>query len=148
MSSTTSCRPRQCPRQTSTDAASISPIKGPVAMADPAPSAPLPDVAPERRVSPADQMAALTGEPVELSQPEADEPAEDHNDASSARQIGARAAMAPFERTAPAVAVPSNDPTNHAPATTSDSAETPVSPPAPREPVSSAEPPRAPDATP
>ena len=57
-------------------------------MADPAPSAPLPDAASERRVSPADQMAALTGEPVELSQPEADEPAEDQNDASTARQIG------------------------------------------------------------
>ena len=117
-------------------------------MADPAPSAPLPDAASERRVSPADQMAALTGEPVELSQPEADEPAEDHNDASTARQIDALAAMAPFERTAPAVAAPSNDPTKHAPATTSNSAETPVSPPAPREPVSSAEPPRAPNATP
>ena len=117
-------------------------------MAEPAPSAPLPDAAPESRVSPADQMAALTGEPVEVSQPEADEPAEDHNDASTARQIGALAAMAPFERTAPAVAVPSNDPTKHAPATTSDSAETPVSPPAPRERVSAAEPPRAPNATP
>ena len=117
-------------------------------MAEPAPSAPLPDAASERRISPADQMAALTGEPVELSQPEADEPAEDHNDASTARQIGALAAMAPFERTAPAVAAPSNDTTKHAPATTSDSAETPVSPPAPRERVSAAEPPRAPDATP
>jgi hypothetical protein len=117
-------------------------------MADPAPSAPLPDAVPERRVSPADQMAGLTGEPVELSRPEADEPAEDHDDASTAGQIAALAAMAPFERTAPAVAAPSNDPTKHAPATTSDSAETPVSPPAPREPMSSAEPPRAPDATP
>ena len=48
-------------------------------MADPAPSAPLPDDAPERRVSPADQMAALTGEPVEISQPEDDEPAEDRD---------------------------------------------------------------------
>ena len=48
-------------------------------MADPAPSAPLPDAAPERRVSPADQMAALTGEPVELSRPEDDEPAEDRD---------------------------------------------------------------------
>ena len=117
-------------------------------MADPAPSAPLPGAASESRVSPADQMAGLTGEPVELSQPEADEPDEDKNDASTARQIGALAAMAPFERTAPAVAAPSNDPTKHAPATTSDSAETPVSPPAPREPMSSAEPPRAPNATP
>jgi hypothetical protein len=117
-------------------------------MADPAPSAPLPDAAPESRVSPADQMAALTGEPVELSQPEADEPAEDNNDAATARQIGALAAMAPFERTAPAVAALSNDPTKHAPATTFDSEETPVSPPAPREPMYSAESPRAPDAKP
>ncbi len=117
-------------------------------MADPAPSAPLPGAASESRVSPADQMAGLTGEHVELSQPETDEPDEDKNDASTARQIDAHAAMAPFERTAPAVAAPSNDPTKHAPATTSDSAETPVSPPVPREPMSSAEPPRAPNATP
>jgi hypothetical protein len=81
-------------------------------------------------------MAGLTGEPVELSQPEADEPAEDH-DASTSAQIGALAAMAPFEGTAPAVAARSTDPTKHAPATTSDSAETPVSPPAPREPRAS-----------
>jgi hypothetical protein len=117
-------------------------------VADPAPSAPLPDAAPELRVSPADQMAALTSELPEPSQPDADEPAEDSNDASTARQIGALAAMAPFERTAPAVAAPSDDPTKHAPAETSDSAETPVSPPAPREPMSSAEPPRTPNATP
>src|SRR5271166_2009845 len=116
-------------------------------MADTAPPVPLPDAAPERRVSPADQMAALTGEAVELSQPEADEPAEDH-DASTSGQIGALAAMAPFERTAPAVAAPSNDSTKHAPATTSDSAETPVSPPAPRGPMSSAGPRRDPDASP
>ena len=116
-------------------------------MADPAPSAPLPGAASESRVSPADQMAGLTGEHVELSQPEADEPDEDH-DASTSGQIGALAAMAPFEGTAPAAAAPSNDPTKHAPATTSDSAETPVSPPAPREPMSSTEPPRAPNATP
>jgi hypothetical protein len=110
-------------------------------MADPAPSAPLPGAAPESRVSPADQMAGLTGEPVELSQPEAGEPAEDNDDESTARQIGALAAMAPFEGTAPAAVAPSNDPTKHAPAKTSDSAETPVSPPAPREPMYSAEPP-------
>ena len=53
-------------------------------MADPAPSAPLPGAASESRVSPADQMAGLTGEHVELSQPEADEPDEDH-DASTVR---------------------------------------------------------------
>ena len=89
-------------------------------MADPAPSAPLPGAASESRVSPADQMAGLTGEHVELSQPEADEPDEDKNDASTSRQIDALAAMAPFERTAPAAAAPSNDPTKHAPATTSE----------------------------
>ena len=114
-------------------------------MVDPAPSPPLPDDAPERRVSPADEMAALTGEAVELSQPEDDEPAEDH-ETSTGRQIDALAAMAPFQRTAPAVT--SNDSTKRAPAMTSDSAETPVSPPAPREPVSSAGPPPARHATP
>ena len=92
-------------------------------MADPAPSAPLPD-RPERRVSPADQMAALTGEPVELLQPEDEEPAEDR-DASTAPQIDDLGA--------------SND---------TNSAETPVSPPAPSEPVSSAGPPPAPHVTP
>ena len=56
-------------------------------MADPAPSAPLPDAAPERRVSPADQMAALTGEPVEISQPEDDEPAEDRDASTQTAQI-------------------------------------------------------------
>ena len=65
-------------------------------MADPAPSAPLPDAASERRVSPADQMAALTGEPVELSQPEDDEPAEDR-DAAQDRQIRNLSKMAPFD---------------------------------------------------
>jgi hypothetical protein len=111
------------------------------------PSDPLSDAVPESRVSPADQTAALTSEAVELSQPEADEPAEDH-DASTSGQIGALAAMAPFEGTAPAAGAPSNDPMKHAPATTSDSAETPVSPPAPRVPMSSVEPRRAPNATP
>ncbi len=91
-------------------------------MADPAPSAPLPD-RPERRVSPADQMAALTGEPVELLQPEDEEPAEDR-DASTAPQIDDLGA--------------SND---------TDSAETPVSPPAPSDPVSSAGPPPTPHVT-
>jgi hypothetical protein len=108
-------------------------------MADPAPSTPLP-AGPELRVSPADQMAALTGEQVEISQSEGDNPTEDR-DASSGRQIGALAAMAPFQTTAPAVKVPSDDPTKRAPATPSDSAQTPISPPAPREPVSPAEPP-------
>ena len=88
-------------------------------MADPAPSAPFPDAAPERRVGPADQRAASTGEPVEISQPDADEPEEDR-DASSGRQIDALAAMAPFQTTAPAVKVPANDPTKRAPATPSE----------------------------
>jgi hypothetical protein len=92
-------------------------------------------------------MAGLTSEAVELSQPVADEPAEDH-DTSTSGQIDVLAAMAPFEGAAPAAAAPSNDPTKHAPGTTSDSAETPVSPPAPRVPMSSVEPPRAPNATP
>ncbi len=113
-------------------------------MADPAPSTPLP-ADPERRIGPADQTAALTGEQVEISQPDADEPAEDR-DASSGPQIDALAAMAPFQTTAPAVKVPANDPTKRAPATPSDSAQTPVSPPAPREPSSPPEPPRAADA--
>ncbi len=116
-------------------------------MADPAPSPPLPDDATERRDSPADQMAALTGEAVELSHPEDEEAAEDH-DAPTGRQIDALAAMAPFERTPQAVAAGSNDPPKRASATPSDSAETPVSPPAPREPVSSAGPPPAPRVTP
>ena len=73
-------------------------------MADPAPSAPLP-AGPERRVSPADQMAALTGEPVEISQPEDDEPAEDR-DATQDRQIGNLSKTAPFD--APTGAAPSS----------------------------------------
>ena len=76
-------------------------------MADPAPSAPLP-VGPERRVSPADQMAALTGEPVEISQPEADEPAEDR-DVTQDRQIENLSKTAPFGA-APDAAPSSADP--------------------------------------
>ncbi|RBP05259.1 hypothetical protein DFR50_13549 [Roseiarcus fermentans] len=113
-------------------------------MADPAPSTPLP-AGPESRVGPADQIAALSGEPVKISQPEDDNPTEDR-DASSGRQIDALTAMAPFQTTAPAVKVPANDPTKRAPATPSDSAQTPISPPAPREPASPPEPPRAADA--
>jgi len=117
-------------------------------MADPAPSGPLADAAAERRVSPADQMAALTGEPVELSQPEDDERAEDH-DATQDRQIEpADVALATFENADPSVATRRNGTPKHAPATASDSAETPVSPPAPSEPVSSAGPPPAPHVTP
>src|SRR5208283_432543 len=115
-------------------------------MPDPAPSAPLPD-RPERRVSPADQMAALAGEPVELSRPEDEEPAEDR-DASTAPQIDDLGEIAPFQRTAPVAAGASNDSTKSAPATTTDSAETPVSPPAPSDPVASAAPPPAPHVTP
>ena len=83
-------------------------------MADPAPSTPLPDD-PESRVGPADQMAALTGEPVEISQPEDDEPAEDR-DVSSGQQIDALAAMAPFKTTAPSVKAPRTTRRNARPA--------------------------------
>ncbi len=114
-------------------------------MADPAPSAPLPDA--ERRLSPADQMAALTGDPVDLPQPDDEEPAEDR-DASTTPQIDALGEIAPFQRTAPVAAGASNDSTKSAPATTTDSAETPVSPPAPSETVASAAPPPAPHVTP
>ncbi len=107
-------------------------------MADPAPSAPLPDAAPERRVSPADQMAALTGEPTERSQPDADEVAENAPDPTQDREIeAADAAIATLENADPKPAA----------ATTSDSAQTPVSPPAPRAPMSSAAPPAAPRVT-
>src|SRR5208283_2946097 len=116
-------------------------------MADPAPSAPLTDAAAERRISPADQMAALTGEPVELSQPEDVETAEDR-DASTTLQIDAHAEIAPFQRTAPVAAGVSNDSRKSAPATTIDSAETPVSPPALSEPMASAATPPAPHVTP
>ena len=103
-------------------------------MADPAPSPSpspsLPDAAPERRVSPAEQMAALTGEPPERSQPDADEVAENVLDPTQIREIEtADAAIATLENADPPAA------------TTSDSAQTPVSPPAPRAPMSSAAPP-------
>src|SRR5208283_2357320 len=113
-----------CPRRISTDAASsLFQSKDTISMADPAPSTPLP-AGPDRRVSPADQMAALTGEPVDLPRSDDEEPAEDR-DASTAPQIDDLVA--------------SND---------TDSAETPVSPPAPSETVSSAGPPPAPHVTP
>src|SRR5208283_633315 len=97
----------------------------------------------------ADHMAALTGEPVELSQLEDGEPPEDRRDVTQDRQIGpADVALATFENADPAVATRRNGTPKHAPASTSDSAETPVSPPAPSEPVASAEPPPAPHVTP
>ncbi len=114
-------------------------------MADPAPPAPLPDA--EGRLSPADQMAALAGDPVDLPQPDDEEPAEDR-DASTAPQIDALGEIAPFQRTAPVAAGASNDSTKSAPATSTDSAETPVSPPAPSEPMASAATPPAPHVTP
>ena len=76
-------------------------------MADPAPSAPLPDAAPERRVSPADQMAALTGEPVDLPRSDEEEPAEDR-DVTQDRQIENLSKTAPF--VAAPDAAPSSDP--------------------------------------
>ena len=98
-------------------------------MADPAPSAPLP-VGPERRVSPADQMAALTGEPVEISQPEADEPAEDR-DVTQDRQSENLSKTAAFGA-APDAAPSSADPPKPAQSPTqSQAADAPVSPPAP-----------------
>ncbi len=107
-------------------------------MADPAPSAPLSDAARERRVSPADQMAALIGEPTERSQPDADEVAENAPDPTQDREIEATdAAIATLENADPPPATPPKP----AAATTSDSAQTPVSPPAPRAPMSSAAPP-------
>ncbi len=107
-------------------------------MADPAPSAPLPDAAAERRVSPADQMAALTGEPTERSQPDADEVVENAPDPTQDREIeAADAAIATLENADPPAATPPKP----AAATTSDSAQTPVSPPAPRAPMSLAAPP-------
>ena len=115
-------------------------------MADPAPSTPLP-AGPESRVSPADQMAALTGEPVELSQPEADEPAEDR-DASTAGKSTLSRRWRPSRELLQPSRLRRMTQRNTRPAQLPNSAETPVSPPAPREPVSPPEPPRAPDATP
>ena len=107
-------------------------------MADPAPSAPLPAAAPERRVSPADLMAALTGEPVERSQPDAHEVAENVPDSTQDREIDAAdVAIATLENADPPAATPPQP----AAATTSDPAQTPVSPPAPRATMSSAAPP-------
>src|SRR5208282_4460121 len=111
-------------------------------MADPAPSAPLSDAASELRVSPADQMAALTGEPVELSQPEDDEQAEDR-DATQDRQIGNLSKTAPFD--APTGAAPSSI-DRPKPAQPSDTAAAPVSPPVPSDSAPSFEPDRNPAA--
>ena len=110
-------------------------------MADPAPS--VPDTASERRVSPADQMAALTGEPVELSLTEDDEPAEDRN-AAQDREIRNLSKMAAFN--APTGAAPSSidRPKPARPATPSDTAAAPVSPPAPSGSAASSESDRSP----
>ena len=109
------------------------------------PSAPLPDAASELRVSPADQMAALTGEPVELSQPEDDEPAEDR-DATQDRHVGNLSKTAPFD--APTGAAPSSidRPKPAQPLTPSDTAAAPVSPPVPSDSAPSFEPDRNPAA--
>ncbi len=114
-------------------------------MADPAPSAPLPDATPESRVSPADQMAALTGEPVELSQPEDDEPAEDR-DVTQDRQIENLSKTAPFGAT-PDAAPSSADPAKPAQSPTrSEAADAPFSPPAPSDAAPSSKPDRNPAA--
>ena len=99
-------------------------------MADPAASAPLTDAASERRISAADQMAALTGEPVELSQAEADEPAEDL-EARQDRQIADLSKTAPFDASTGAAPSPINRSNPHRPPALSDTAAAPVSPPAP-----------------
>jgi hypothetical protein len=83
-------------------------------------------------------MAALTGEPLERSQPDADEVAENAPDSTQDREIeAADAAIATLENADPPAATPPQP----AAAKTSDSAQTPVSPPAPRAPMSSAAPP-------
>ena len=116
-------------------------------MADPAPSAPLPDAAPERRVSPADQMAALTGEPVEISRPEDDEPAEDRDDASQDRQTDAPFEDGALRATAPdRCALVSRSPKTRSIADKPKSADAPVSPPAPSGAAPSSKPDRNPAA--
>ena len=113
-------------------------------MADPAPSTPLP-AGPERRVTPADQMAALTGEPVEISQPENDEPAEDR-DVTQDRQIEKLSKTAPFGA-APDAAPSSADPAKPAQSPTqTQAADAPVSPPAPSVAAPSSRPDRNPAA--
>jgi len=113
-------------------------------MADLAPSTPLP-AGPERRVSPADQMAALTGEPVEISRPEDDEPAEDR-DAAQDRQIANLSKTAPFDAPTGAAPSPIDRPKPAQPPTPSDTAAAPVSPPAPSDAAPSSKPDRNPAA--
>jgi hypothetical protein len=114
-------------------------------MTDPAPSAPLPGTAPERRVSPVDQMAALTSEPVEHSRPEDDGPAE-NRDVTQDRQIENHSKTAPFGA-APDAAPSSADPPKRAQSPTqSQAADAPVSPPAPSDAAPSSKPDRNPAA--
>jgi len=113
-------------------------------MADPAPSAPLPGAAADRRVSPADQMAALTGEPVELSQPDDEEPAENGPDATRDREIGNLSKAAPFDAPTGAAPSPIDPPKPSQPPTPSDTSAAPVSPPAPNDSAPTSKPDRNP----
>jgi hypothetical protein len=90
-------------------------------------------------------MAALTGEPVELSRPEHDEPAEDR-DVTQDRHIENLSKTAPFGA-APDAAPSSADPAKPAESPTqTQAADAPVSPPAPSDAVPSSKPDRNPAA--
>jgi len=91
-------------------------------------------------------MAGLTGEPVELSQPDDEELAENGPDATRDREIGNLSKAAPFD--APTGAAPSPiDRSNPArPPTPSDTSAAPVSPPAPSDSAPTSEPDRNPAA--
>jgi len=90
-------------------------------------------------------MAALTGEPVEISRPEDDEPAEDR-DVTQDRQIENLSKTAPFGA-APDAAPSSADPPEPAQSPTqSQAADAPVSPPAPSDAAPSSKPDRNPAA--
>ena len=90
-------------------------------------------------------MAALTGEPLELSRPEDDEPAEDR-DVTQDHQIESLSKTAPFGA-APDAAPSSADPPKPAQSPTqSQAADAPVSPPAPSDVARSSKPDRNPAA--
>ena len=110
-------------------------------MADPAPTNP-PDETPEAakpRVNADLQMAALTGQSVELPNRKPDEEPDQDANAAPDRQPQTGATTTRFDDT-----VPSESPPKVAQPLTSDTAETPVSPPAPSQAPRSAPPNRAP----
>jgi hypothetical protein len=124
--------------------------KRPIVMAEPAPRTPsgrLPDAL-EPRVSPADQMAALTGGPVEPARPEPDEPKEPRADAKTSGANRIFPEMAPFDggrhekpgSRHPAAKAQMNNPHNSARPKASDPTQTTVSPPAPAAPAGAAGP--------